>query len=114
MNQLVAYKKKIESRTAGILKGLKITLTKRPQWVKWSGTGKLAYLILFPYDANLDNLNKAAAAMKRAFRAAEVASTECSVNMNRPYHPPFITITLKHDYESHPKAHKYENQRNSG
>ena len=48
MSQLVAYKKKIESRAAGILKGLKITLTKRPQWVKWRGTGKLAYLILFP------------------------------------------------------------------
>lgn len=98
MSQLVAYKKKIESRTAGILKSLKIALTKRPQWVRWNETGKLAYLIRFPYDVSLDNLNKAAAAMKRAFRAAEVASTEYVANMNRTYHPPFITITLKREY----------------
>lgn len=91
------YRKKIESRTAGILRSLKIPLTKRPQWVKWRGTGRLAYLILFPYDVNLGNLNKAALAMKRAFRAAEVHATEYEANMNRAYHPPFITITLKND-----------------
>lgn len=38
MTQLVAYKKKIESRAAGIFKSLKITLVKCPQWVKWKGT----------------------------------------------------------------------------
>ena len=98
MSQLVAYKKKIESRAAGIIKSLKITLVKRPQWVKWKGTGKDAYLILFPYDVSLDIINKAAAAMKRAFRAAEVSLTEYEADMNRPYHPSFITITLKHEY----------------
>lgn len=108
MNQLDAYKKKIESRTAGILKSLKIPLTKRPQWVKWNGTGKLAYLILFPYDVSRDDLNKAAAGMKHAFRAAEVATTEYVANMNRPYHPPFITITLKHEYRED-KSKKSDN-----
>ena len=36
--------------------------------------------------------------MKTAFRAAVVKATEYEANMNREYHPSFITVTLKHDY----------------
>ena len=96
MSQLDAYKKKIESRAAGILKGLKIPLTRLPRWVKWKNTGNEVYLIIFPYDSGLDNLNKAAAMMKRAFRAADVAAVEYEADMNREYHPSYITVTPKH------------------
>lgn len=106
MNQHDAYKKKIESRAAGIIKSLGISLTKPAKWVKWEDTGKECYLITFPWGAKLDDLRKAEKGMKTAFRAALVKATESEANMNLDYHPPFITITLKHDYaEEKSKKH---------
>lgn len=93
-----AYKKKIETRAAGIIKSLGITLTKPAKWVKWKDTGKECYLITFPWDSKLDDLRKAEKAMKTAFRAALVAATEYEANMNLNCHPLFITVTLKNDY----------------
>ena len=98
MSQHDAYKKKIESRAAGIIKSLGITLTKPAKWVKWKDTGKECYLITFPWGSKLEDLRKAEKAMKTAFRAAVVKATEYEANMNRDYHPSFITVTLKHDY----------------
>ena len=97
MSQHDAYKKKIESRVAGIIRSLGIALTKPAKWVKWKDTGKECYLITFPWDSKLDDLRKAERAMKTAFRAAQVRATEYEADMNLNYHPSFITVTLN-DY----------------
>ena len=98
MSQLVAYKKKVESRAAGIIKSLGISLAVPAKWVRWKDTGKECYLITFPWGPKLEDLHKAEKAMKLAFRAAQVKATEYEANINRNYHPSYITITLKHSY----------------
>lgn len=98
MKARAEYKKKIESRSAGIIKSLGITLTKPAKWVKWKDTRKEGYRITFPWGSKLEDLRKAEKAMKTAFRAAVVKATEYAANMNLNYHPSYITVTLKHDY----------------
>lgn len=72
MKARAEYKKKIESRSAGILGNLKART--RAQWTFWQATGQECYYIEFAPGTPEEIVKKAMDGMIKAFRAANVVS----------------------------------------
>lgn len=72
MRARAEYKKKIESRSAGILGNLKART--RAQWTFWQATGQECYYIEFAPGTPEEIVKKAMDGMTKAFRAANVVS----------------------------------------
>lgn len=72
MKARAEYKKKIESRSAGILGNLKATT--RARWTFWQATGQECYCIEFAPGTPEEIVKKAMDGMTKAFRAANVVS----------------------------------------
>lgn len=72
MRARAEYKKKIESRTAGILGNLKART--RAQWTFWQATGQECYYIEFAPGTPEEIVKKAMDGMTKAFRAARIIS----------------------------------------
>lgn len=72
MKARAEYKKKIESRSAGILGNLKAAT--RARWTFWQATGQECYYIEFAPGTQEEIVKKAMGGMTKAFRAANVAS----------------------------------------
>lgn len=70
MRARAEYKKKIESRAAGILENLKADA--RARWTFWQATGQECYYIKFSEGTPEEIVKKAADGMTKAFRAATI------------------------------------------
>lgn len=72
MRARAEYKKKIESRAAGIVVNLKATT--RARWTFWQATGQECYHIEFAPGTSEEIVKKAMDGMTKAFRAARIVS----------------------------------------